>query len=114
MELQTATYNICSPTIPTALFSSITEIENAVPYNIDPLNEEKRLRVYENQLLDTMLENSKTLHGFWFNLVLYEKARDKLVQRFPHRAEEIQAINVGFLAKMQFLFKILTKRICIV
>lgn len=82
-----------------------------VPYDIEPLNEEKRIRVYETQLLNTMLENSKTLRGFWFNLDVYEKTRDNLIKRFPHRETDIKYINMGFLAKMQYLFKIITNKI---
>lgn len=99
--------------INTELFGGIDDLclGNAVAYNIEPLNEDKRIRVYEHQLLDTLLENSKSVSEFWFNLVFYEKTRNNLINRFPHREQEIKYINIGFLAKMQYIFKILTKRI---
>jgi len=99
-----------SNTCDTCDIQDVLGFRNVRAYDIDPLNEDKRIRVYGSQVLEAMIKNSKNLKDFWFNLQQYEKTSEKLIEKFPHRKEEIQEHNRRFLAQMKSVYRSLKEK----
>jgi len=74
------------------------------PYNIDCSNEDKRMRVYSGQLMDTVLENI-TLDNYTFHVDCYHRAGERLIKRFPGVSERIEADFLIFWSKVQTKLK---------
>ncbi len=78
------------------------------PHDIEPLNENKRIRVFGGQLTDTIIDNTK-LDNFNWNIGLFFKFGRKLIKKFPHREIELNRIMVEFWQRMQIRYKQLSK-----
>lgn len=74
------------------------------PHDIDPINEDKRIRVFGKQLTDTIVENTK-LNNFNFNIGIFFKFGNRLVTKYPHREAELNKIMIDFWKRMQYKYK---------
>lgn len=79
------------------------------PYNINPQDEDKRIRVFAHQLTDTIIDNT-TLANFNFQIGFYFKTGIHLIERFPHREIELNKILITFWKKMQLRYKQLQEK----
>ena len=73
-------------------------------HNIEPLNEDKRIRVYGNQLMDSVVENT-TLSNFNWQIGIYFKFGTRLVTKYPNRETELNKCMIVFWTKMQAKYK---------
>lgn len=76
----------------------------AIPHDIQPLNEDKRIRVFCTQLLNDIIDET-TLFNFDFHIYFYYKQRFKLQRRFPHREPELIEASIKFWERMQQKYK---------
>ncbi len=81
---------------------------NIQAHSIDPTNEEKRLRVFSNQLMDDIIGETN-LSNFYFNVSIFFRLGEKLKRRFPKRTEELDNTMFVFWQKMQIKYKELNK-----
>lgn len=68
-------------------------------YDIRPVDEDKRIRVFGNQLLNSIVEDT-TLSNFDFNIRFFYKQRFMLEKRFSHRSSELARYCAEFWLKM--------------
>lgn len=96
--------------IPYIRFDDTTEIDPRYifAHNIQPLNEDKRIRVFSNQMLCDIIEET-TLSNFNFHVFFYYKKSFCLQKRFPHRETDLVKANIIFWEKMQQKYKELKK-----
>ena len=80
-----------------------------IAYDITPTNEQKRIRVFENQLQETLLDNT-TLNNFTWNVGFYFKTGIHLIERYPNREIELEHILINFWKKMQIKYKELQEK----
>ncbi len=73
-------------------------------HDINPLDEDKRLRVFGGQLMDTIVENT-SLSNYNFNIGVFFKQGTRLVKRYPHRETELNKDMIVFWTKMQSKYK---------
>jgi len=75
-------------------------------YSIDPMNEEKRVRVYCGQLQDSVIEdlilaNYNRLGGWYISQGI------KLIDKFPDKEIELSKAIVTYWRRSQIKYKIL-------
>jgi hypothetical protein len=73
-------------------------------FEIEPCNEEKRIRVFGTQLTDTVVDNT-TLGNFNWNIGIFFKFGGRLIQKYPHREAELNKIMITFWTRMQSRYK---------
>lgn len=71
-----------------------------LPHDIDADNEDKRIRVYCSQLLETIIDrlNQK---DYLFHASVYQKLGRNLLEKYPHRYEELFNANLILWEKVQ-------------
>jgi len=92
----------------------MTEIEqpyasNEVEYHahdINPLDEEKRIRVFGGQLMDAIVDDA-SLENFNWSIGWFFGQGINLISKFPNRETELNKILITFWRKMQLRYKIL-------
>ena len=78
-------------------------------HDIGPKDEEKRVRVFGGQLMDTVVDNT-TLSNFNSNIGIFFKLGTRLVERYPHREPELNKAMVLFWSRMQVKYKQLQEK----
>ena len=84
-------------------------MSNEVEYhahNINPLDEDKRIRVFGSQLMEAVI-NDATLENFNWSVGFFFKTGIHLIERFPSRETELNKILITFWRKMNARYKIL-------
>ncbi len=64
---------------------------NIIAHDVKPLDEEKRMRVFSEQLMNDVIDNTK-LNNFYFNIAIFFRLGEKLKRRFPKRKKELDNI----------------------
>ena len=75
-------------------------------YSIDSLNEDKRIRVFGGQLMDSVIDDT-TLDKFNWSIGWYFGQGIKLINKFPNREIEVNKLLITFWKRMQLRYKIL-------
>lgn len=78
-------------------------------YNINPLSSEKRIRVYCNQLLYTIIEDI-TLQNYLNKVFMYYMYGDNLKKKYPCYKKQISNAYLIFWQKTQTKLKKLSKK----
>ncbi len=89
--------------LPYMVFGDFFLIEYGA-YDINAGNEEKRIRIFGTQLMDTVIENM-TLENFNWNLGIFFKFGTRLVKKFPYREAELNKILITFWQRAQSKYK---------
>lgn len=76
-------------------------------HDIEPSNENKRIRVFGTQLMDAIIEDV-TLQNFNWSIGWYFGQGIKLIEKFPTREIELNKLMITFWRKMQIRYKQLT------